>query len=174
MRRVLAGVALVVAIGVAQRLIPDADRIYQPIASHGGMKEDVAAPPYTLRVDGVELGRTLTVGEERKTTQGVWVVLRMTGTATQEAVRIGDATLVTRDGTRYGASDRLLGFDFAQLEPGIPRSGSLAFELPWASAEGAVLHVDQGVMGALGPAVDIDLAVTGLQPKDTVIVERSE
>lgn len=183
MKKVALALVLLVAIGVAQRLIPDADRIYRPIASHGELRQDVAALPYTLRVDGVEIGRTLTIDDERKTTQGVWVVLRATATATKEQARLGNVALVTRSGAQYGVTDRLLGFDAANLDPGIPQSGTLAFELPKGQVEGAVLRVTNAryasihqLNGALGPAVEIDLALTGSQlaaAAETVTVERT-
>ncbi|HEX4814149.1 MAG TPA: hypothetical protein VFV66_15505 [Nonomuraea sp.] len=174
MRKILSvavSAVLLAAIGVAQRLTPDADRMYAPIASTGGLREDVRTEPYSVRVDAVGIGRKLIIanaaGLRERQTRGLWVVVTLTATATKEQVRLGKVELQARDGTLFGATDRFTGFDTATLEAGIPRSGMVAFELPAASAPGAVLRITEArygsvhrLNGALGPAVEVDLGIT--------------
>ncbi|MEQ4719964.1 hypothetical protein [Nonomuraea sp. B19D2] len=190
MRRVtsiVTGTLLLAALGGLQRLVPDADRIYEPIASTGSLRQDVATQPYTLRVDDVEIGRRLVITNTSSTptrdTRGLWVVLRITATATKQRVGLGKPVLRAQDGTEYGATDRFFGFANSNLEAGIPNSGPLAFELPPAAVPGAVLVITapayrggiQRLSGALGPAVHIDLGITAAQaaaPAPTVNVEQ--
>lgn len=180
---VLAAAALIAAIGAAQRLVPDADRTYQPIASTGTIGQEVRTLPYSVRVNRVRLGRELQIKKkyvdtpEKKVTKGVWVVLDLTATATQEQVTLGDVELRALNGTRYAATDRFQGLDTTDLEAGIPASGSVAFELPPDAAKGAVLLITNArypsvhrLNRALGPAVEIELGITGA-PAQTVTIE---
>jgi hypothetical protein len=164
--------AIAVAIGLVQRAIPDADRIYRPITTAGAVKEDVGTVTYTVRVDTVRTARIIQVdrsfGEPAKhTTGGVWVVLGVRATATKEQVGLGEVVLRSPAGKTYATSDRLLGLESEALQPGLPRSGVLCFELPPAEAAGATLMITKPrysglarLNGALGPGVEIDLGLT--------------
>ncbi|MFI6504344.1 hypothetical protein [Nonomuraea typhae] len=168
-----ASAVLLVAIGAAQRLRLDADRIYQPLASTGAIGQEVRTTPYTVRVERAESGRELeTVSSsgqrERRTTKGVWVVIHLTATATQERVRLGDVELRALDGTEYATTDRFFGIESADLEAGIPQRGAIAFELPPDAVKGAVLRVTRArystihrLNGALGPGVEVPLGLSG-------------
>lgn len=165
------GLALLAAIGGAQRLIPDADLTYRPIATGGVVGEEVRVLPYTFRVDGVDVGRTLRLeksyGGKTMTTGGVWVVVRAGAAATTEQVTLGTAVLRSADGAEFAVSDRVLGLEGEPLQAGIWRSGTLAFEILPAQVEGARLVISKAryssihrLNGALGPAVEIDLGLT--------------
>ncbi|GAA0911696.1 hypothetical protein [Nonomuraea longicatena] len=160
-------------IGAVQRLQPDADRVYRPIAATGRIGQEVRTPPYTVRVDGVASGRELRVAgflgkTSRQAAKGVWVVVGLTATATQEDVALGRVTLRAPDGRTFAATDRFTGLDTVTLRPGIPVSGQVAFELPAAAVKGAVLDISRPAYGdvfrpsgALGPAVEIELRLDG-------------
>lgn len=175
-----AAVVLIVAIGAVQRLIPDADRIYRPIAATGALREEIRTLPYTVRVDSVTISRELEVNKrhgdtEKKTTQGVWVVLGLTASGSKQQVRLGKVQLQAKDGTLYGVTDRFRGIDTLDIEAGIPSSGQVAFELPPADAQGALLQISGArsgsihtLNGALGPAVEVDLGITATQTRDAV------
>ncbi|WP_188195657.1 hypothetical protein [Nonomuraea sp. SYSU D8015] len=162
MKWIIAAV-LLVAVGLAQRLLPDADRMYRPIASTGGINEEVRTAPYSVRVDGVRTGRELQVtapsGEVKKVlpSKGVWVTVQLTATATKEPVSLQDVMLEGPDGTVYAAGDGVFGLNTANLEAGIPQAGSIAFEVP-PGLKSAVLRITgPQYSSALGPAVEIDL-----------------
>ncbi|NUR82519.1 MAG: hypothetical protein HOY71_00370 [Nonomuraea sp.] len=177
---------LLVAIGAAQRLIPDPDTTYAPMAAKGAIGQEVRSLPYSVRVERARTGRELLLKKpfldtaEKKTTKGVWVVVDLTATAAKEEVRLGEVELRATDGTRYAATDRFQGFDQAELQAGIPANGQIAFELPADAVSGAELWITnphyQSIHrrdDALGSAVEIDLALSGA-PEPTVTVKEKD
>lgn len=178
---IAAAAVLLVAIGAVQRLQPNGDRMYRPIASTGTVGQEVRTLPYSVRVDQVNVARELRVKGfldivERKSTKGVWVVVELTATATTEQVRLGDVTLRAANGSLYAATDRFQGFDAVNLEAGIPAAGSIAFELPLDAVKGAVLWITGAryasfhrLNSALGPAAQIELGLTGITAQTITI-----
>ncbi|MFI6291883.1 hypothetical protein ACIBEJ_09885 [Nonomuraea sp. NPDC050790] len=169
----VASALLLVAVGAVQRLRPDADRVYQPLSSTGAVGQDVRTTPYTVRVERAETGRELELTgildkKEKRATKGVWVVVHLTATATQERVQLGTVELEALNGTRYGVTDRFSTLDSADLDPGIPQRGVLAFELPPDAVRGTVLRITKAryetifrLNSALGPGVEVPLGLSG-------------
>ncbi|MFI9554635.1 hypothetical protein [Nonomuraea endophytica] len=182
----VASALLLVAVGAAQRLRPDADRVYQPLSSTGAIGQDVRTTPYTVRVERAETGRELVLTgfldkKEKRATKGVWVVVHLTATATQERVQLGTVELQALNGTRYAATDRFSTLDSADLEAGIPQRGSIAFELPPDAVRGAILRITKAryttihrLNAALGPGVEVPLGLSGAAvPTVTIAQEDS-
>ncbi len=167
-RLVRTGAAVLLAVGVlaANAAVPDWQRKYRPLATRGTVDEVVNAGPFTMRVDRVELARSLAsgslTGSGQLPTPGIWVVVWARMKVHEEPTSASSVALLTRDGHRYRASDRpdlqrLL--NEQSLEPGIGRYGAFVFEIPPERLAGARLLVSTALVPTLGPQARIDLGL---------------
>ena len=112
-------------------------------------------------------------GDRIWTADGNWLVVDLVASARVEAASLGLATL-TVDGRTWTASERPTSMRQEWLQPGLGRSGSLAFELP-ASLRSGAGQLRLG-MGSLGAELDsqlvlpIDLGELPLEPRDVTLV----
>jgi hypothetical protein len=174
---VLTGVVLLAGIVGVRRADPDGDRTYEPIATSGVIGQQVNTTTFQLRVDRVELAGSVRILDgygllgTTKTTAGIWVVVWATVAATTEEFQMQGARLRTTDGVEYLKSTVLGTLDKTTLQPGIPAYGPILFEIPRDKLAGAVLSVTgHGIknLDHLGPAVDVDLGLSGSYAKSLV------
>ena len=167
---VLTGALLLAAIIVVHRATPGVDTRYRPIASVGEMGEQVNTTSFELRADRVELAGSIKLTDdfgftgETRTTAGIWVVVWTTVSATTDQLSIEGARLRTAGGAEYLASSLTHTLDKSDLQPGIPQYGPLLFEIPRDRLAGAALAVTThrtAGLDLLGPAVDVDLGLSG-------------
>ncbi|MFC4531016.1 hypothetical protein [Sphaerisporangium dianthi] len=174
---VLTGALLLAGIVGVLRATPDVEEKYAPIATSGEMGEQVDTTAFQLRVDRLQLGRSVRLKDaygfvgEPKTTAGIWVVVWATAAATTEETQVQGARLRTADGAEYLAGSVIGTLDKALLQPGIPAYGPMLFELPPDRLAGAVLSVRiHSVVGGdyLGPAADVDLRLSAPYTKKLI------
>ncbi|MFC7383944.1 hypothetical protein [Sphaerisporangium rhizosphaerae] len=174
---VLTGALLLGGILGVLRSTPDVEEKYAPIATSGEMGEQVDTTAFQLRVDRLQLGRSVRLEDafgflgEPRTTAGIWVVVWATVAATTEETLVRGARLRTADGMEYLASSLIGTLDKVPLQPGIPAYGPILFELPPDRLTGATLHVTvhSPIEGDyLGPAADVDLRLSAPYTKKLI------
>jgi hypothetical protein len=117
---------------------PNYNRLLAPIESRGEAGNFVRGRTIALRVDGVDLARRLQGrclnGMTTFDTGGIWIIVHATATAVKGPERVAATAIEDPAGTRYLQSDRpsmcaeLL--SEMTLQPDVPTSGDLIFELP--------------------------------------------
>lgn len=119
---------LVLAWGVVQ-ITPDEDAAVEPFRVPAAVGETAAARAFDVAVSDPRVGDRAVAGAWAA--DGTWLVVDITATARidEEGALLSHAELVV-DGVAYRASERPDSFFRSPLAVGIPRSGSLAFELP--------------------------------------------
>lgn len=166
-------VALLLASGVAVATAPGNARIIAPLLVRGGVGDTMTGRTLIAEVTQVRLAEALDVKYRDAgdtSTDGVWVVVDATLTATEKILgftdaelRIGDViftpshvlpspTLMT---LRYGA--------------GIPEHGSLVFEIPLSALDqpgaSAALLVFRNDNLDSTPALQVDLTALEIEPR---------
>lgn len=169
MRRALVVVicaALLVALVVANRLIPDQDQMLRPISTDGVIGRTTHTPAFDLEVHTVTAGRTLIekggFGDPEHTS-GMFLLVWADLTGVDEPVTLDTAYLRTADGHRYDATDAMSfeSLDQTGSDPGLTRYGAIGFELPPYRIAGARLVVGQAAgQNRLGAQADIDLRIS--------------
>ncbi|QVQ50436.1 hypothetical protein J4H86_16060 [Spiractinospora alimapuensis] len=144
----------------------DADAGVDPGTDPDGDGEDGAVDdgldPAALDDDGAGL---LGDGGAPLEAEGLWVVVDLTVTATDRGLTVDTPALLdVADGLSYGS----VGLDYTmenyQISPGIPASGSLAFEVPQERLEDPTLRfVAGGIDSRLAGEAKVDL---GLEESD--------
>ena len=164
------GILLLAGIVAGHRAVPDNDRRMAPIGTSGAIGRPVETDGFSVTVEKVRVARTL-VGDDGfgaarpLSTDGIWVVLTARLTGDWKATTYSDTRLETRGGRSFYVSERvdrsyLLTEDFA-TEPGVPRRGQIAFELPPAELAGAVVRIGRFGAGGgrLAPEAEVDLRI---------------
>jgi hypothetical protein len=123
------GAALVaLAWGVVQ-ITPGEDAAVEPFVVPAAVGETAEARAFEVSVTDPRLGTRATDGSW--SSEGTWLIVDVTVTARNDEQ---DALLLhaelTVDGVAYRASERPTSIYQQRVAVGIPRSGSLAFELP--------------------------------------------
>jgi hypothetical protein len=129
------GVVLVAAAWGVQQLAPASDASVAPFAVSATVGEPAVGRAFEITVTDVRLGdRAVARGWSA---DGTWLVVDLEAEARLQETgsSLAHAELVV-DGITYRASERPDSLLQAVLATGIPRAGSLAFELPDAAALG--------------------------------------
>jgi hypothetical protein len=170
-RRAGATVGTLAMLGAAlavQSAYPSYEQRYRPIASRGDMHEQVRTRDFDVRVDKVDVARTILGEEDGKPaelgTDGVFVVVTATVTARRKLIELAGVYLRAADGSRTLVSDAVkvpaidpVGagtFDaraaaasiLTALRPLEPRRVALIFEVPDRRVAGAELWLSVGRM----------------------------
>jgi len=169
MRRVLVAVicaALLVALVVANRLIPDNDQTLRPISTDGVIGRTARTPAFEIKVDTVTAGRTLAenggFGDPERTS-GVFLLVWADLTGVDKPVTLDTAYLRTADGPEYDATDAMSfgALDQTGSDAGLTRYGAIGFELPGYRIAGSRLVVGQAAgQNRLGSQADVDLRIS--------------
>ncbi|WP_285137373.1 hypothetical protein [Microbacterium sp. lyk4-40-TSB-66] len=128
------GAALVaLAWGVVQ-ITPSDDAATEPFAVPVAVGETALARAFEVSVTDPRLGTRATAGSW--SAEGTWLVVDVTATARYDEMNalLLHAELMV-DGVAYRASERPASIFRQPLAVGVPRSGSLAFELPAAAVD---------------------------------------
>jgi len=115
-------------------------RVNQPCPHHGT----------TYRVLKVKVTRTIGSGFLKETTSGVFVVLttKMTNTKSRPSTILStNLVLKSRRGDKYEVTDKAFGIDRAlvlleNLQPRLPETVLLIYEMPASARRGAVLEIN--------------------------------
>lgn len=161
-----AGAALVVAAWGVAVVTPTDDDVVRPFSVPLTLDERAVGRNLAVTVDDVS--RTESVSTDEWTAEGNWVVVDLSCEATvEEGASLRLATL-TIDGAIYQASERPASFFEQSLAVGIPRSGSLAFELPANISGGsATLTLGLTTDPRLDSVLTYDFDLAGLELRPT-------
>ncbi|MFS0734383.1 hypothetical protein ABC304_01025 [Microbacterium sp. 1P10UB] len=123
------GLALLVAAWAVIQITPSDDAAVTPFDVSGAIGDSVSGRAFEASVTDVRLGdRAEADGWSAEST---WVVVDVTAQALldEQGSLLGHADLIV-DGVRYRASERPTSVFRTGLSVGLPRSGSIAFEVP--------------------------------------------
>ncbi|WP_322409044.1 hypothetical protein [Microbacterium invictum] len=171
MRRWLAwtiGVALVVSAWGVLQITPSQDDAEAPFPLAAAIDEATSARGFVVTVTDVRLASRAVAGGW--SAEGTWLVVDLRAEATQDETGtiLAHAELVI-EGVAYRASERPASLLRGGLTPGIPREGSLAFELPGDVArDTATLELGISDDPRLDSLVTLDLDLGTLDAEDEV------
>lgn len=171
MRRWMAwtiGVALVVAAWGVLQITPSQDDAEAPFPLAAEIGETASARGFVMTVTDVRLASRAVAGGW--SAEGTWLVVDLRAEATQEETGtiLAHAELII-DGVAYRASERPASLLRTGLTPGIPREGSLAFELPSELArDTATLELGISDDSRLDSLVTLNLDLGTLEAEDEV------
>jgi hypothetical protein len=133
--------ATVIAGGAIQSWTPDVVREQAPFVRTGVPGAVVDGRTFDVTVLGVRGGTLISVEGATHDTSGIWIVVRLRLTAKRDPLALGYAALIDASGRTYLSSGRfdqpLVGappIASRVLQPGIPVTGEIAFEVPVAVA----------------------------------------
>lgn len=165
--------ALLGAIMGAHRLIPSTEDLTEPITYSGTAETAVDAERFTLTVDKVQFARSAadadsTSGPERIEANGIWVLVWATVESTRTTLTSVHPKLDTGAGSSYSGSswlDNTLTGTAARFDPGIPRYGAFAFEVPEGQLTDPKLRVvlSETVETRLAAQAEVDLELEGAE-----------
>jgi hypothetical protein len=171
--RLAAGVPLLAALaagGLVADRTPDADQRVRPFVVSGAIDTAVPARTFDATVLAMRGAGTITAGRNARDTGGVWVLVQVRLVARDEPITLGYAALLDERGREYLATER-----FSQaliggrtLQPGLPVTGEIAFEVPRAAAVRLSLRL---AAQSLEHRMDAMIEVA-LPPADPAAVER--
>ncbi|WP_406318987.1 hypothetical protein OHA77_16760 [Streptosporangium sp. NBC_01639] len=166
----VAGAALAVAAVGLQTLGLDQQARMAHLTWTGGVGEEVAASRFSARVKAVQAARVVESTDpsdkvRRATASGIFLIADVGATARREPQKLAPPVLLTEDGKRYTATDKVpssLGITEPFIQVGWWAERTAVFEIPAAALAGSriVLAPKNGFMGeALLPEVEIDLGL---------------
>lgn len=135
------GVILVIAAWFVALVTPGEERVTSPFPVTAAVGDEGAGRNIAVTVTDMHRAAEVTAGGW--SAEGNWLVvdLDVASVVSESGTLLSHLELVV-DGVRYGASERPESLRRAGLSAGIPRSGSLAFELPEDLIDGdAVLEL---------------------------------
>ncbi|GAA2365114.1 hypothetical protein GCM10010404_19400 [Nonomuraea africana] len=155
------------AIGVQTFMLSGGD-LQAPLTYVGAVKEDVDAGRFSARVDSIASARAIDTGD--KTIEAgkdqVFLVVQASATVPKEPLHLLPAELLTGDGQRFAATDRIEKTKTLAnpwIQPGWWISGPFVFEVPAAALPGAraVFSIPTNMLYGepLPPEVEVDLGL---------------
>ncbi|MFJ6653377.1 hypothetical protein ACIQLJ_11330 [Microbacterium sp. NPDC091313] len=124
-----AAIALLVVAGVVVRITPAEDIDVDPFIVTGALDQRLDARSIAVTVSDPRIAGTAVAGGW--SAEGTWLVVDVAAEAlVTEADAILDHAVLRVGGVEIGASERPASLKDALLNVGVPRAGSLAFELP--------------------------------------------
>ncbi|WP_405375173.1 MULTISPECIES: hypothetical protein [unclassified Microbacterium] len=170
------GITLVVAAWGVGRLTPSDDAVQAPFVVTGSLDEEIVGREFTLTVTEVRRGATA-VDQAGWYGDGNWVVVDIEAESrtTEQGTTLGHVVLLV-DGATYRASERPTSISRGGLAVGLPRQGSVAFELPADAGTGtAVLQVAiDETETRLDSLVEVPFDLGALEPADEVELQATE
>ena len=176
--RWLASLGLVVVASIAVATAPQDGTIADPFVRTGSEGEVLHTRKLDVEVTDVRLAEQLNLvyDETRLDTDGVWVVVDLTVTSNIATIQLA-YTELHLNGIAYRT--RTLpnpGMDFISYGPGVPVSGSLAFELPASALEAgnlddARVYFQASISVQLDDVPEVIVDLTGLDIARTEIID---
>ncbi|MGM7678490.1 hypothetical protein [Microbacterium sp. A94] len=167
----LATIVLLVAAAVVSAIAPAEDAEVAPFVVSGEIGEQVAGRDLAATVTDARTATTVTgdensSGETTWAADGNWLVVDLDAASVTGlrivyitgAVNLGNAVFEF-DGREYRATERTPSMLNVRLNPGVPRHGSLAFELPELTGAGMLklsLSSDTRADSVLEIPIDLD------------------
>ncbi len=158
------GIGLVVAAWFVAFVTPAEEAREDPFVVRADAGQIAEGRDIAARVDGVRRAGAVTAAGWRA--EGNWLVVDLTVSSrvTTSGAILGNATLHA-EGRSYSASERPTSLYRQRLTADLPRSGSIAFELPPGLApDGATLRLGGSTDERLDSVIEITLDAGGLAP----------
>lgn len=156
------------AVGI-QTLALTADDKGSPLTYVGDKGQEVSAGRFSVRVKTVESAKAIRAKDKLVETDQLFLVLGVEASSPGEPLHLKPPTLLTPDGTRYTATDRVdkaVTLANPWIQPGWWSTGSFVFEVPASALVGAraVFLEEKGLGGALYgdpvlPEAEVDLGI---------------
>lgn len=166
-------VLLAAAWGVSKATLPD-DAATAPFATVAAIDEPVATRNLAVTVTDVHVASAVT-DAEGWAAEGTWLVVDLEAAAvvTQESGSLRLAELVIGDRT-FTATGRGTTFAGQGLFTGVPRSGSLAFELPPDAVAGtATLRLGMADEVLLDGVIEVPLRLDEIPVETEVVLDEN-
>ncbi|MFD4838540.1 hypothetical protein ACFWP0_13615 [Achromobacter sp. NPDC058515] len=129
-----------------QRSTPRYMALTGPIVERGAMGQAVRTRQFEATVQRVQFAQQLAYrrldASQTRETGGVWAIVWLRLAATDTSASVGEAAWLGPDGLTYRHTDRLMlarGTPPYALDPGLPRTVRLVFEIRPDQARGATL-----------------------------------
>lgn len=157
-----AGLLILVALAVGS-LIPgsdeDVDHQERPFAVRGAVGDTRSTRDLDVRVTGVRGAGKIKDDERTHDTGGVWIIVKLRVATRTEAGLIPYAAVRDGKGRTFRLSSRIeQSLDGRTLQPGIPLTGELVFEVPRdAASDLTVLFADSSLDRRMDLQVEIAL-----------------
>ncbi len=142
-----------------------------PITARGNMGQTVSARLFDVTVERVQFARQLSYpslsARQTRDTGGVWAIVWLRLAARDTSATVGQAAWLGPDGLAYHHTDRLVlapGQPPHALEPGLPRTVRMVFEIRPDQARGATLLLSARYDPRLDSQVRIALDDVPLDP----------
>jgi hypothetical protein len=173
---IVVGTALLAAAMWLKQIEPQAhSHDTQPLRNSGRIGRSISNSAFSLRVDGVELARSLkasgaSAGQANVTTDGVFVIVHIQAKAAQKPYQMDHVRLESGEYTftDNGRSYSLSTAD-GTYEPMIWRKAVAGFEIPRNRLAGARLVVGQGgLLTQLSAETAVDLLITPSKAADMI------
>ncbi|MFF4619255.1 hypothetical protein [Nonomuraea jabiensis] len=166
--RLLSGAVGLVLLGGAvwlQTLHMAEGEITDPITYTGAKGEVVDARRFSLRLDSFLAAKSIQSGSQTIGTDNLFLVVNVTAKSSLKPYHLGQPELLTADGKRFDATDRVnddLTMAMSWVQPDIWKSGRFFFEVPSSELAGA--HVVFGlnkevIVEPYKPEVEVDLGL---------------
>lgn len=160
------------AVGI-QAMALTADDMATPLTYVGNKGQDVSAGRFSVRVKSVQSAKAIKTKDKTVETDQLFLVIGVEATVPKEPLHIKAPTLLSEDGIKYVASDRIdkgLTLSNNWVQPGWWVAGSFVFEVPASALSGAraLFMEDRGLGGALygdpvQPEAEVDLGIDAAQ-----------
>lgn len=173
-RRGRAAAALHVVVGLAlaagaiwvQSLDLTGDDQAMPLTYAGGKGEEVDAGRFSVRVDKVSTAKAVKAVDDTVATDQLFLVVDAAATSPRTPLHLGMPTLLTADGRRFAATDKInkdSTLAYYWIQPGWWARGRFVFEVPASALPGAQAVFGLPVAGLytepLPPEAQIDLGI---------------
>ncbi|MGN9841559.1 hypothetical protein ACTMTI_25870 [Nonomuraea sp. H19] len=162
---VVAGLLLVSAAMGVQTLHLAEGELSDPLAYAGDKGEAVDARRFTVRVDSFTAAKSIQSSTKTIGTDNLFLIVNASAKSSLEPYHLGDPVLVTADGKKFDATDRVdnsVTLSSKWMQPDIWVRGQFFFEVPPSALAGA--HILFGLPNSMivesyQPEVEIDLGL---------------
>jgi hypothetical protein len=160
---ILAALAIGGAITAAR---PDTDTRLASFYRHGALNQTIAGRTFSVRALGVRGAAKIKADRADHDTSGVWVIVKFTVTARREPTSLKYAALVDAKDRSYRATGRFNQFIVEggyDLQPGVPVTAEVAFEVPKATATRLSMRLSDQFDRRLDAILQVRLPVSAAQ-----------
>jgi hypothetical protein len=145
-RRAGATVLIVATLAIGAAITshtPNDDTQQRPFVRTGNVGSVVNARTFDVKVLGVRGAAVISADDGPHDTSGIWIIVRVRLTAIGNPLSLGYAALLDGQGRTYRATGRIDQslLDGRELEPGIPVTAEIAFEVPTSVASDLSLQL---------------------------------
>ncbi|WP_103961571.1 hypothetical protein [Nonomuraea solani] len=161
-----AGLVLIIGALCVQSLQLGPEARLAPLTYVGAKGEAVDAGRFTARLDSFSTAKSIQSSGKTIGTDGLFFIINVSAKSSFEPYHLGQPVLLTADGKRFSATDRVdstLTLSNAWVQPDIWVSGRFFFEVPASALPEArviiALPAKAGLVESFEPEVEVDLGL---------------